>query len=248
MRAGLLRLLSAGTLLVALASLACAQNAVAPVDGGSTPALANSENVYIVSADDVILNGRLFGAENDVAVVLTHMQPNDQTAWFPFAQELAANGFAALTFNFRSYGDSGGDRDYSKLDDDLAAAVRYLHDRGKQHVFVVGASMGGTTALVVAAEADVDGVAAISAPARFEEQDALAAAPEITVPKLLMASEGDEAAVLSLDELRPLLSQPAETEVYPGNLHGTALFDPQENDQAAAVRARVLRFLQDYRP
>ena len=41
-------------------SLACAQKAVAPED--SLTPLAGTENVYIVSAGDVILNGRLFGA------------------------------------------------------------------------------------------------------------------------------------------------------------------------------------------
>src|SRR3989304_4897377 len=124
------RPLALSGLVLAAVAVACAQKAVAPED--SLTPMAGTENVGIVSADDVILNGRLFGAENDTVVILSHMRRNDQTAWFDFAEELAREGYAALTFNFRGYGDSQGDQDFDKLDDDLAAAIRYMRDRGKR--------------------------------------------------------------------------------------------------------------------
>jgi len=225
-------------------AVACAPKAVAPEDA-LTP-ISGTENVYIVSADDVILNGRLFGPQHDVAVVLSHMQPNDQTAWFEFAQELADAGYAALTFNFRGYGDSGGDQEFDKLDDDLLAVIGYLHDRGKQQVFLVGASMGGTTSLVAAAQADVDGVVAISAPADFEGQDALAAVPNVTVPKLFIASEGDELAALSIEELLAATGEPKDSQLYPGIAHGTNIFLPDQSVSSAAIRQRILDFLNEY--
>ena len=238
------RFLALSAALLAPLVVACAQKAVAPED--SITPISGTENVGIISADDVVLAGRLFGSQNDVAVILSHMRPNDQTAWFEFAQELADAGYAALTFNFRGYGDSGGDQEFAKLDDDLAAAVGYLHDRGKQQVFLVGASMGGTTSLVVASRADVDGVVTISAPAEFEDQDALAAVPNVTVPKLFIASEDDQAAVLSLDELLQATGQPKDSEVYPGSAHGTNLFLPDQSESAAAVRQRIFDFLGQY--
>lgn len=242
MRAANRRLVLAGILLLAALAAACAEKAVAPHE--VTPP-ADTENVYVVVSDDVILNGRLFGGENEPTVVLSHMRPNDQTAWFDFAQELARNGYAALTFNFRGYGESGGDKDFDKLDEDLSAVVRYLRDRGKSEVFLVGASMGGTASLVVAADEDVAGVVALSAPALFESQDALSAVAEVAVPKLFIASEGD-APALSFDELVAAAAQPKEQELYPGNAHGTDLLLAEKSEEAAAVRARILQFLDQH--
>lgn len=237
-------LLALGAALLVPLALACAQTANAPEDE-MTP-IPDTENVYIVSADDVILNGRLFGPGHDVAVVLSHMEPNDQTAWFDFAEELADAGYAALTFNFRGYGDSGGDRDFSKLDDDLAAAVSWLHQRGKHRVFLVGASMGGTASLVVAAQADVQGVVAISAPAEFEGQNALKAVPNVTVPKLFIASEDDELATLSVEQMMEATGEPKDSQIYPGLAHGTNIFLPDQSDSSAAIRQRILDFLNEY--
>lgn len=224
--------------------ISCAEKAVAP-EHPVTP-LAGVETVGIVSTDDVVLSGRLFGSSNDVGVILTHMRPNDQTAWFEYAEELADEDYAVLTFDFRGYGESPGAQDFGTLDDDLAAAVRYLHDRGKQQVLLIGASMGGTTALVVAAQADVDGVVSISSPAEFEDQNALEAAPNITAPKLFIVSEGDEAAVLSLGELLQATGEPKDSEIYPGNAHGTNLFLADQSEAAAAIRTRILEFLREY--
>ena len=136
-------------LLLAALGAACAEKAVAPDRESITPP-PGTENVYIVSEGDVILNGRLFGAEHEAVVILSHMRPNDQSAWFPFAEELADNGYAALTFNFRGYGESEGDQDFNKLDEDLSAAVRYMRDGGKRESFRVGAMMRDTTSLVTA--------------------------------------------------------------------------------------------------
>jgi alpha-beta hydrolase superfamily lysophospholipase len=204
-----------------------------------------TENVgIVVSEDETILRGHLFGAENQPGVILSHMRPNDQRDWFDFARELADQGYAALTFDFRGYGETDGDKDFSKLDEDLSAAVRFMRDRGKQPIFLIGASMGGTASLVVAAEQSVDGVIAISAPAKFEDQDALDAIAAVTEPTLLIASEDDTAAIISLDELVEAASGPKEREIYTGNAHGTDLLD---SENAAAFRERIFRFLREAR-
>ena len=235
-------LIAFGALLVA-GSIACSGTAVAPERpvGGEGP--PGTENVYIVvDGGEIVLNGRLFGAENETLVVLSHMRPSDQTAWFPFAEELADNGYAALTLNFRGYGASEGDQDFDKLADDLLATVGYMRERGWRDVFLIGASMGGTTALVLAAEERVRGVVALSAPAVFESQDALSAVPAISAPKLFIASEEDTAAMISLDELLAAASEPKESEIYPGGAHGTDLF---QSEHDLAVRQRILQFLQE---
>ena len=237
------RAISVLSLLVCATVLAaCANKAVAPEDQQATPP-QGALSVGIVVPDGTVLNGRLFGDGNDTLVILAHMRPNDQTAWFPFAEELARNGYAALTFDFRGYGISEGDQDFDKLDDDLAAAVDYMEARGNETIFLVGASMGGTTALVVAAEREVAGVVSISAPSEFQGHDARDAIARITAPKLLIASENDTTARVSLEELVEADGEPLDSQTYTGRSHGTELF---EGEHAAEVRQRILDFLDEY--
>lgn len=248
MRATLARLTALfASLLLVSATVACADHAVAPAHDDPTPPEA-TENITVFprGEEDVALSAHLFGSDNDPVVILSHMRPNDQTAWYAYAQELAAHGYAALTFDFRGYGLSTGDRDEDKLDEDLSAVIQYMHDRGRTEIYLVGASMGATTSLVVAGSTGVKAVVAVSPPAKFESQDALAAVPGLHEPKLFIASELD-APTLQFDELYSAAAEPKEQEIYPGNAHGTDLLDPVKNDQAAAVGARIIEFLDDQR-
>src|SRR3990172_2057722 len=228
--------------LLAVGAAACANQAVAPAHD-LTALPPDTETLGIVSGD-IVLTGRLFGADNDTVVILVHMRQNDQTAWFPFAQELAGAGYAALTFNFRGYADSGGSQDYGKLDEDLEAVINYMRDRGKQRIFLIGVSMGATTSLVLGEREDVAGIVAISPPAKFDSQDALDAAPRVTSPKLFLASEHAPPA-LDFDSLFGAAAEPKEEELYPGIAHGTDLFDPSKNAEAASVGERILQFLEE---
>lgn len=248
----------AATLFAAFVLLAACDDDGGPPSGATpiedTPAVANptllagddTERVGIViQGDEIVLTGQLFGGENEVGVILSHMRPNDQTAWFPFARRLADEGFAALTYDFRGYGESQGDKDSAKLDDDLREALRFMRqDRGFDTVFLVGASMGATTSLVVAAETEVAGVVAVSPPAQFEEQDALEAVPNVSAPTLLIAS-ADDAPSLRFDELLDAAGTGTESQVYSGGAHGTALFEPASG-HADAVQDLVIEFLRQH--
>lgn len=209
-----------------------------------TPGPAETLSVgFVVQGEDTVLNGRLFGDEHPVLVILSHMRPSDQTAWFPFAQELADAGFAALTFDFRGYGDSQESKDDGKLDDDLSAALRYMRERGKEQIFLIGASMGGTVSLIVAESESIDGVISISAPSEFQGHDARNAVAGIDAPLLLIASEDDTAARISLVELEDAAGGGADSETYAGDEHGTDIFT---GPNAAAVRSRIFQFLEEH--
>ena len=87
--------------------------------------------VAFATQDGVTLCGRLYGA-GQPSVVLSHMQPTDQESWAGFAETAAREGYTALTFNFRGYDPSGGDREISKLDVDVEAAVDFSAGPGRQ--------------------------------------------------------------------------------------------------------------------
>lgn len=189
----------------------------------------------------VRLVGHVFGS-GSTGVVLAHMRPADQTAWYSFAQSAAATGrFTVLTFDFRGYGASGGEKDFSHLDTDLSSALAYMKGTLKiDRVFLVGASMGGTASFVVGAREPIAGIVSISSPAQFETLDALSAEPQIAVPQLFVSSQGDVPARNSLEQLVKVAKEPVDQQIYDGDAHGTDLF---AGPHAADITQRLIGFL-----
>jgi pimeloyl-ACP methyl ester carboxylesterase len=189
----------------------------------------------------IVLDGRVFG-DGDTGVVLAHMRPADQTSWFPLATKLAASGeYTVLTFDFRGFGASTGDKEFDRVDTDLQAALRYMREElGRRRVFLVGASMGGSAALIVAAREPVAGVVSISSPALLQEVDALSVVSRISSPKLFIASDDDLNAERSLEQFWQQATEPKEREVYDGDAHGTDLF---ASEVAPHFERRIIDFL-----
>lgn len=191
--------------------------------------------------DDILLDGRIFGS-GEIGVVLAHMRPADQTSWFEFAMRLSRGGeFTVLTFDFRGYGESTGIRQFDEIDTDLTAAYEYMRDvLGLDRIYFVGASMGATAAMVVAAHVPVDGVVAISTPAQFIYFDVLDFIDDVTMPKLFVTAEDDVPQFRSLEEMWELAPDPKERVIYAGDAHGTELFDTEHGDD---LEQRIRDFL-----
>ena len=132
-------------------------------------------------------------------------------------------GFAALAFDFRGHGESAGDADLGKIDRDLEAAVAYARQRGYTRVFVVGASMGGTAALAVAARQDFAGVVVMSSPETFEGIDAQAALPSVREPLLFIVANGDQPYRRAVEAMHEAAVGSKRLVLLPGNEHGTDL-------------------------
>jgi len=227
-----------------------------PACGPSSPAASpGSRPVRFTSFGGVELAGRLFEAEGATAgVVLAHMQPADQSAWFEYADTLADDGYRTLTFNFRGYcpggeaGCSQGETDPASSWRDVQAAVRYLRTTGIPRVAVIGASMGGTAALVAASQpgSSVGTVAALSAPITT---GTLTVSPETlvtaTAAKLFVAGAGDAAAAVDAQRMYDQSVPPKRVEIVPSDDHGTDLL---EGSQGPNVRAVLARWLAQFLP
>jgi len=194
--------------------------------------------------EPIVLSGRLFG-RGQTGIILAHMRPADQTSWFQFATDVAATGgYTVLTFDFRGFGDSSGEKEFNRVDTDLEAAFKYMQDElGIRKVFLVGASMGGTASLLVAARKDVAGVVSISSPAVYLDIDALAVVSSIKAPKLFITSEDDVPAQRSQEQFWEQARDPKEQEIFEGDGHGTDLFG---TPAGARLRARLLDFLTNH--
>lgn len=181
----MLAVYAVAVLAFAVPSSAAGAKAVDPcIQPGDTP-------VHMKASDGASVYGVEVGV-GTTGVVLAHQYFSDHCEFMPFARELAAAGFRALTIDFRYNGESAGG-DSSRLDRDVAAAVARLRADGATRVKLVGASMGGTAALVAASwiRPAVDGVVSLSGPTYFRGLNAVQAVRRSRVPVRFLVSRGD---------------------------------------------------------
>jgi len=87
---------------------------------------------------------------------------------FRLSRLLAENGYGVLRFDFTGLGNSEGDfssTTFSSTQDDLRKAIKFLTDNYRAPSFLMGHSLGGTTALSVAQDYDfIKGVVTVASP------------------------------------------------------------------------------------
>lgn len=205
------------------------------------PASARS-GVTFKTDDGIALRGYLWGNGRN-AVVLSHMFGTDQSIWLRFARKLEAEGFTALTYDFRGVGKSDGDLVIARVDRDVVAAIKFLRRRNPRSVFLIGASMGGTASLVAAARQKVDGVVVIASGMRFEGLDARPHLPNLNVPKLFIVGSEDAPFNESARVMYARTPQPKQLEVLPTKAHGTDLLTTPHRAQ---IEQAIFEFLRKY--
>lgn len=116
-----------------------------------TGVVAAQRPVVIPVSDHGQINGQVHGdlyGTGGRGIVLAHGGRFNKESWTPQARVLADAGFTVLAINFRgdrlnpdgSPSAEGSDADNAA---DVAAAVRYLHQAGVEHVYAIGGSLGG---------------------------------------------------------------------------------------------------------
>jgi predicted alpha/beta-hydrolase family hydrolase len=225
--------------------------------GADTPlgSTEGSKEITFESTDGVTLSGRLFGPdEGSAGVVLAHMFPSDQSAWYFFANRLGEQGYRVITFDFRGYcpgGDAGcseGEKNIPAIWQDVEGAVEALRSEGTTRLALVGASMGGTASLIVASRMgkDIDAVITLSAPPSFQ---GLGVRPEdlaeVTAAKLFIAGNEDTAAAQAVDAFYGQTLQPKRPVILTTGDHGT---DILTGNQAGLVSTEMINWLERYLP
>lgn len=182
----------------------------------------------------VILRGFLFGTGR-TAVLLAHQQGGDQRGWLPFARILAGRGLLTLTFDFEGHGKSDGTPDPRRMDGDIAAAASFLRGYGADRIFLVGADLGGTAALRLAAREPVAGVVGLSAPLAARGLSVEAQIGRITAPLLLVAGEGDAESAGAARALAARARAPAALRIVPGRQRGADLLSGPSGPKVTAA-------------
>ena len=195
----------------------------APVTTAAAPCgEEDAEAVRLTTGGGAELEAALVG-DGEVGVVLGHQLRSDFCSWVPFAKQLAEHDMRALAINFVS----------TAIDEDVVAGALELRRGGAERIILVGASMGGTAALVAAGESDVAGVAALSAPRQFGGLDALPSVRRLEMPALFLVGEQDTSFARDARQLyRATRSSDKDLVVTTGFEHGTDLLQDPEAERA----------------
>jgi pimeloyl-ACP methyl ester carboxylesterase len=223
-----------------VSSTACGSGRDVP----SPPPSPDATAISIATSDGLLLDGRLFASSETHLLIFLHAYADDQSDWFAFAGEVARGGRAsALTYDFRGYGESEGERATDeRLLTDVQAAISFGRSHGYASIALVGAGMGGTAAIITAVEDPaIHGVIALSAPAYFGDLDAMRALRSRKPFLALIAARDDVSAV---DAMRMMGDDtglaPRYRYLVVGEASGTDLFT---SIAGADVRRRIQSLL-----
>jgi pimeloyl-ACP methyl ester carboxylesterase len=221
-----------------------------PASDMGDPCLSPQQRAALLhfrSGNGALLAGLPLG-EGERGVVFAHGNDGTMCDWLDYGQSPAQRGFAVLLFDLDGRGLSQPADDFFStpgLDADVVSAVQTLHRRGARSVKVIGASVGGTVAVVAATKlgSAVSGVVEMSGPA---DPDAVRAAGRLRVPMLCVAAAGESGAPRDAHELCDAAREApsAETLVLPDtSAHGHLLLNPYVDRHATELRARLDTFL-----
>ena len=192
-------------------------------------------DVLIPTADGGVVDADLYG-QGTRGVVFAHGAVFNKQSWADLATRLVAEGYRALAIDFRGYGKSRPGRDPEALDQDVLAAVRWLHAQGVHSVSVVGGSMGGGAAAQAATElarGEIDKLVLLSPmPIQHPEQ--------IKAGSILYIASRDEGLVATVREQYARTPQPKQLVLIEGSAHAQNIF---ATAQGGHLRDVILQYL-----
>jgi pimeloyl-ACP methyl ester carboxylesterase len=198
-------------------------------------------------------------------VVVLHGADSVKENHFDFARACVGGGLAAIVFDARGHGASGGALDGRAIDD-IGLMADVLRERGGvEAIGLRGSSMGGYFALVAAARARAGAVVAICPAsavglavglrarrfgfaadgdglgALLHAHDETDAARALDVALLLLHAEGDEVVPVELSRALHAAAPASRLVVVPGGHHRSIQHDAELQGESVRFLARALR-------
>ena len=212
-------------------------------EGDPTMVPLEDNIVTFSTSDGATITGELYGSGN-IAVIFSVMG-NCTPGWREFAQLTAAQGYLALTYQWRGCKANSADKVLiRKFVEDARAAIAFARSQGAERIILAGASLGGCASAKLAAESGASGLIVLASPPAIPQWDFEIQSVDLNteIPKLFITAENDD-TVASEDThaLYELAAEPKDWQTYPGSAHGTELF---EGEHRSAVQIRILEFIQ----
>ena len=221
------------------------ESAFAPGNPTAAPLddIVASHTVTFETPDGATITGELYGS-GKTAVIFSVMG-NCKPGWREFAWLTAAQGLMALTYPWRGCRESGftDEDELQKFVDDARGAISFVREQGAEKIILVGASLGGLASAKLAIESDASGIVVVASPPGIPEWGFTIVPADLNtdIPKLFITAENDPTVPASATrQLHDLAAEPKEWQTYPGNKHGTDIF---ESDSGEAMQQRILQFI-----
>lgn len=192
------------------------------------------EQVEFQTTDRVKIVGDFYPvAGSGKGLILVHMMPATRKSWEDFAQKAQAALSQTLAIDLRGHGDSGGGN-YQRFSDaehqasiaDLAAAAKFLSEKGIAEISLAGASIGANLSLQYLAEnPEIKAVVLLSPGVDFRGIQIEPLAAKIAdKQRILLAAANDDASSMggNCEEIAAKLGGPARI-CYEDGGHGTNL-------------------------
>jgi len=175
----------------------------------------NSEDIEILTADDIRLSGWLFNADSDEVVILVHgvgeIRTNEYSNGVELVKSLIGEDYNVLVYDTRGNGLSDKTRVSFGQNEgrDIEGAIRFLENKGfeKENIGIIANSMGAISLLqninnINAGAIIVDSPAAVIEPIIRRELTVTEKIPEFLVPGVFFTSK----AFFGLDiySIRPI--------------------------------------------
>ena len=209
--------------LLAIALVSCEDPHALDPKPAATPASAAA--VTFRTADGQTLDGRLWQNDPTRILIYLHEYREDQTRWWPVAEEPIGGQPSMLAFDFRGHGAStGAADDLAGMTQDVRAAIQFARGRGFQRVALMGAGMGAAAGMVAVAHDPSIGVIGLSMPIEFGGLNPLEVAPLFAGRLVVIAAEADVSARYSFEQLIAAAQVPPERrDLVKGHAHGVDL-------------------------
>ena len=205
--------------------------------------IVETHSITFDTPDGATITGELYGS-GETAVIFSVMG-NCRPGWRELAHLTAAQGFMALTYPWRGCGESGrvDDDELQKFVDDARGAINFAREQGADKIILAGASLGGLASAKLAIESGASALIIVASPPAISQWgfEIEAADLDTSIPKLFITAEKDAIVSASATrDLYELAAEPKEWQVYPGNRHGTDLF---ETESGGEMQQRILEFI-----
>jgi len=197
----------------------------------------DGKDITLTTSDGVQLAARFYTPENlnaDTAVlILVHEAYRDSSSWEGFQTEALENGYAVIALDLRGHGRSEGDLVFDEaMDRDIDAVIEWISassDLNGDRIVIAGASVGANLALRAAARyPQINTVVLLSPGLMYWEIGTENAILDYgRRPLLLVASEDDAYAAVSVQKLNELGRGYDKLMIYPGADHGTEMIRSQ---------------------
>jgi alpha-beta hydrolase superfamily lysophospholipase len=202
-----------------------------------------THTVAFETPDGATITGELYGS-GKTAVIFSVMG-NCKPGWREFAWLTAAQGLMALTYPWRGCRESGlvDERELQKFVDDARGAIDFVREQGAEQIILVGASLGGLASAKLAIESGASGIVIVASPPGISQWGFEIEPADLNtdIPKLFITAENDPTVQASATrQLYDLAAEPKEWQAYPGNKHGTDLF---ETENGESMQQRILEFI-----